>query len=202
MTSVADRTSPVLRGKWVIEVLLGMPPPPPPPNVPDLEETQGSARGQLLSVRERMEEHRANPQCQLVPSRDRSAGAGAGELRRRPDVAHQRQRHADRPSGELYDGTPLTARPACARRCSSGRTWCCGRFTENLMTYGLGPPHRGATTCRRCARSCATRREQTIVSRHSSSVIMKSPAFRMRRADAATTDTCTSDRSRHHREQT
>src|SRR5687768_1624815 len=63
LTSVADRTSPVLRGKWVMEVLLGTPPPPPPPNVPDFEETKGVKDARLLSVRERMEEHRANPAC-------------------------------------------------------------------------------------------------------------------------------------------
>ena len=53
LTSHADRTSPVLRGKWVMEVLLGSPPPPPPPNVPDLEATEGVQDGRFLSVRER-----------------------------------------------------------------------------------------------------------------------------------------------------
>src|SRR5262249_27264067 len=57
LTSVADRTSPVMRGKWVMEVLLGSPPPPPPPNVPALEATGNAAAGKLLSTRERMEEH-------------------------------------------------------------------------------------------------------------------------------------------------
>ena len=63
LTSVADRTSPVLRGKWVMEVLLGTPPPPPPPNVPALEETSGVKNAKVLSVRERLEEHRNNPNC-------------------------------------------------------------------------------------------------------------------------------------------
>ncbi|MGH9312200.1 MAG: DUF1592 domain-containing protein, partial [Vicinamibacterales bacterium] len=63
MTSVADRTSPVLRGKWVMEVLLGSPPPPPPPDVPDLDETHAAKEGRLLSVRERMEIHRRSPAC-------------------------------------------------------------------------------------------------------------------------------------------
>ena len=64
LTSIADRTSPVMRGKWVMEVLLGSPPPPPPPNVPALEETKGTAdTGRVLSVRERMEQHRSNPAC-------------------------------------------------------------------------------------------------------------------------------------------
>ena len=64
LTSIADRTSPVMRGKWVMEVLLGSPPPPPPPNVPALEETKGTTdTGRTLSVRERMEQHRSNPAC-------------------------------------------------------------------------------------------------------------------------------------------
>ena len=63
LTSHAGRTSPVLRGKWVMEVLLGTPPPPPPPGVPDLEETEGVQEGRFLTTRERMEMHRENPTC-------------------------------------------------------------------------------------------------------------------------------------------
>jgi hypothetical protein len=61
VTSYSDRTSPVGRGKWILENVLGTPPPPPPPNVPALKEN-GSG-GRLLSMRERMEQHRANPAC-------------------------------------------------------------------------------------------------------------------------------------------
>ena len=60
-TSYADRTSVVLRGKWVLETLLGSPPPPPPANVPPLPENDG--RSKPASLRERMEQHRANPVC-------------------------------------------------------------------------------------------------------------------------------------------
>ncbi len=60
VTSYPNRTSPVLRGKWVLENILGSPPPAPPPNVPALEE-QASAK--YLSMRERMEQHRKNPAC-------------------------------------------------------------------------------------------------------------------------------------------
>jgi len=60
VTSYADRTSPVLRGKWVLENLLGTPPPPPPPNVSNLKENPVSSK---LSVRERLALHRANPAC-------------------------------------------------------------------------------------------------------------------------------------------
>ena len=61
VTSYAHRTSVVLRGKWVLENLLGTPPPPPPPNVPPLKENDG--RSAPTSLRERMEDHRRNAVC-------------------------------------------------------------------------------------------------------------------------------------------
>ena len=61
VTSYADRTSVVLRGKWVLETLLGAPPPPPPANVPPLPENDGQS--EPASLRERMEQHRSNPVC-------------------------------------------------------------------------------------------------------------------------------------------
>ena len=60
LSSYATRTSPVLRGKWVLDNLLGTPPPPPPPNIPALEE---SNLGVNTSLRKRLEQHRANPSC-------------------------------------------------------------------------------------------------------------------------------------------
>src|SRR5262249_51127695 len=60
VTSYATRTSPVIRGKWGLENLLGSPPPPPPPNVPALDDNTVAA---TLSVRERLEKHRANAAC-------------------------------------------------------------------------------------------------------------------------------------------
>ncbi|WP_161604554.1 DUF1592 domain-containing protein [Roseiconus nitratireducens] len=61
VSSYAHRTSPVLRGKWILETLLGTPPPPPPPNVPELDE--GGETAQPTSLRERLEQHRADPTC-------------------------------------------------------------------------------------------------------------------------------------------
>ncbi len=61
VTSYATRTSPVLRGKWILENLLGSPPPPPPANVPPLEEIRSTTH--VVSMRERMEAHRVNPAC-------------------------------------------------------------------------------------------------------------------------------------------
>ena len=62
VSSHTDRTSPVVRGKWVMDNLLGSPPPPPPANVPPLDESNQQA-GRVLTMRERMEAHRANPYC-------------------------------------------------------------------------------------------------------------------------------------------
>src|SRR5919197_186948 len=61
VTSYANRTSPVLRGKWILSNVLGTPPPPPPPNVPPLKDN--GAEGKILTMRERMAQHRANPAC-------------------------------------------------------------------------------------------------------------------------------------------
>ncbi len=64
VTSYADRTSPVVRGHWILENLLGAEPPPPPPNVPPLDATSVTdGRGQMLSLRERLAAHRKNPSC-------------------------------------------------------------------------------------------------------------------------------------------
>jgi hypothetical protein len=105
-TSLGNRTSPVLRGKWVMEVLIGMPPPPPPPNVPDLEETQGSKEGKVLTTRERMEIHRANPTCKTCHQYMDPIGLAldnfdvTGKLRYRENGAQLDTR------GTMYDGTP------------------------------------------------------------------------------------------------
>ena len=63
ITSRPNRTAPVLRGKWILENILGTPPPPPPPNVPSLPEPIDGSRAKVLSMRERMAEHRSNPAC-------------------------------------------------------------------------------------------------------------------------------------------
>ncbi len=107
LTSVADRTSPVMRGKWVMEVMMGSPPPPPPPGVPTVEETKGTADGKVLTVRERMEQHRKNPQCMschrvIDPlglalenfDVDRQV-ANQGRRRARRCQRHSLRRHAD-----------------------------------------------------------------------------------------------------------
>ena len=78
VTSYPNRTSPVLRGKWLLENILGTPPPPPPPNVPALKDR--GEDGEALSVRQRMEQHRANPACASCHARMDPPGLRVGEL--------------------------------------------------------------------------------------------------------------------------
>jgi hypothetical protein len=140
LTSVADRTSPVLRGKWVMEVLLGTPPPPPPPDVPELDASSKpiAEGGRTLSVRERMEEHRRNPACRSCHRVIDPLGLALENF----DV-DGRVRIRDNgvpvdPVGTLYDGTVLHG-PDDLRKALLGRPETVLRnFAEYLMTYALG----------------------------------------------------------------
>jgi hypothetical protein len=90
VTSNPARTSPVKRGKWVLDNLLGTPPPPAPPNVPELDdEKKGALTGTL---RERLEEHRKNPACASLPRAHGPDRLWPGKLRRGRRVAHDRRR--------------------------------------------------------------------------------------------------------------
>jgi mono/diheme cytochrome c family protein len=138
-TSVADRTSPVQRGKWIMEVLLGSPPPAPPPNVPAFDETKAATdAGKTLSVRERMEEHRKNPACAschkvidpLGLSLDNFDVVGAWRIKDNGVPVDT--------SGKLYDGADLTG-PATLRAALMTHSEALIRnFTDNLMAYALG----------------------------------------------------------------
>ena len=111
VTSHAHRTSPVLRGKWVLENVLGTPPPPPPDVVPPFEEEAGAAKPK--SVRERMEQHRRNPACASCHRMIDPAGPRARELRRHRRVAYPRRRHSRHARGRLR---PARGRHAHQRR--------------------------------------------------------------------------------------
>ena len=138
LTSVADRTSPVIRGKWVLEVLLGSPPPPPPPNVPLLEATSDQAKGKALSVREAMELHRSNPACTschvvidpLGLALENFDATGAWRIKDNGVPVDA--------SGELYDGTPLDGPAGLRQALLKYQDVFLTTFTESLMTYALG----------------------------------------------------------------
>jgi len=138
LTSVADRTSPVMRGKWIMEVLLGSPPPPPPPNVPALEATKGSAGGKLLTVRERMEEHRKNPAC---ASCHRVIDPLGLALENFDPTGKWRIKDNEMPvdaAGVMYDGTKLDGPAGLRSALLKHQDVFLQTFTENLMTYALG----------------------------------------------------------------
>ncbi len=138
LTSHANRTSPVLRGKWVMEVLLGTPPPPPPPNVPALEQTAAADNGRLLTTAERMKIHRANPTCNSCHRFIDPIGLALDNF---DPTGRWRIKENQAPvdaAGELYDGTPVNG-PAQLEAALMARPVMLVRtFTENLMTYALG----------------------------------------------------------------
>jgi hypothetical protein len=139
LTSVADRTSPVLRGKWVMDVLLGTPPPPPPPNVPALDDSvKATEGGKMLTTRQRMEEHRKNPTCAgchrfmdpLGLSLENFDVTGAWRIK-------DNEMPVDS-VGDLYDGTKMNGPDGLRQALLKHSDMVLRSFTENLMTYAVG----------------------------------------------------------------
>jgi hypothetical protein len=137
VTSYATRTSPVVRGKWLLENILGAPPPAPPPNVPNLPER--GVDGKAASVRERLEQHRSNPVCaschaQMDPlgfalenfdaiGRWRTVGEGDSSIDATGAL----------PDGARFEGPEELRTLLLARRENFVTT-----VVEKLLTYGLG----------------------------------------------------------------
>jgi mono/diheme cytochrome c family protein len=137
VTSYPNRTSPVLRGKWILENILGTPPPAPPPNVPTLREN--GEDGRVMSVRARLEEHRKNPACAtchrvmdpLGFSLENFDATGAWRTKEARGVDVDA-------SGQLADGTPVDG-PVALREALVRRPEQFVRtMTEKLLTYSLG----------------------------------------------------------------
>ena len=140
LTSMADRTSPVLRGKWVMEVLMGTPPPPPPPNVPAFEASPQAAGGRRLTTRERMEAHSAAPVCASCHDFIDPIGLAldhfdaTGQLRIRENMAPLDTR------GTFYDGTPISTSSELVGALLQRPIPLVRNFTENLLAYAIGRP--------------------------------------------------------------
>ena len=136
VTSLADRTTVVGRGKWILDNVLGAPPPPPPAVVPPLREN--TSGGPVLSLRERMEQHRANPVCASCHSRMDPLGFALENF----DAAGQwRAREGDKPidaSAFLPDGTTFSG-PEGLRQWLVGQPdQFVGAMAERLLIYALG----------------------------------------------------------------
>ena len=135
VTSYATRTSPVIRGKWILENVLGMPPPPPPADVPELKDTTISGK---LSVRERLAEHRANPACASCHNPMDPLGFALENY-----DAVGRWRTVDGgetidPSGELADGTRIAGVSDLEQALLDRPELFASALAEKLLTFALG----------------------------------------------------------------
>jgi hypothetical protein len=181
VTSYPDRTTPVLRGFWVLENLLGMPPPPPPPNVPDLEPR--SADGRPLSIREQMEVHRRNPACAVCHVRMDPLGFS---LENFDAIGRWRTKSNGLPieaAATFADGTPIDGVRGLRAFLLARRDSFVETFTAKLMTYALGRrvDYRDEPAIRQVTGSAAAADD-----RWSSIIlgIVRSTPFQMRKAAA------------------
>ena len=138
VTSAANRTSPVSRGKWVLENLLGVPAPAVPASVPPLKENAERTDGKVLSMRQRMEEHRSNPACASCHKIMDPIGFSLENFDLTGKWRDIDEKNPVNASGELVDGTKLNG-PADLRQALVGRSDAfVTTATEKLLTYALG----------------------------------------------------------------
>ena len=136
VTSHAERTSPVLRGKWVLENIVGLPVPPPPPDVPQLKPAEDGQKPKTL--REQMAEHRTNPTCATCHKVMDPVGLS---LENFDAVGAWRTQEAGGPidvSGQLADGRPVNGVVTLRQAILDRPELFVGTMTEKLMTYALG----------------------------------------------------------------
>jgi hypothetical protein len=140
VSSHPHRTSPVLRGKWLLDAILGTPPPPPPANVPPLEESKGGATPTTL--RERLAQHRANPACASCHDRIDPLGFA---LENYDVIGRWRRDHEGKPidaKGELPDGTTFEGPDQLKAALLQKKGLFVRNFTNKVLGYALG---RGLT---------------------------------------------------------
>jgi hypothetical protein len=183
-TSYPNRTSPVIRGKWILENIFGAPPPPPPPNVPELKDERDPRR--VLPMREQLAAHRANPVCAGCHAQMDQLGFalenfdGIGEWRDMYASGAQVDASAELPDGTKFNG-PAELRQLLVKHSDEFLT----TMTEKLLTYALG---RGleaadAPAVRKIKRDAArdSHRFESLVH----GVVMSTP-FQMKMANAET----------------
>ncbi len=182
VTSYPNRTSPVLRGKWVLTNILGTPPPPPPADVPDLPDR--GEDGRAATVRDRLAVHRESPACSVCHAPMDPLGLALENY----DAigAWRTTGEADLPidaSGRLPDGTAFDGPTGLRALLLERREQFVGTLTEKLLAYALGraPEYYDRPTVRAIGRAAASdgyRWSDIIVG------IVESTAFRMRRAES------------------
>ncbi len=138
-TSLADRTSPVLRGKWLLEVLLGTTPPPPPPNVPALEDSTRPTRDGLgLTVRQRLEEHRRNPQCASCHRVIDPPGLALEGFDREGRLRSSDNGAPISTATVLFDGADIDGLEGLVQVLVRKQDVVIRTFTENLLSFAIG----------------------------------------------------------------
>jgi mono/diheme cytochrome c family protein len=177
VTSYPNRTAPTIRGKWVLEQLLGTPPPPPPPNVPSLKD---DVRTRTLSMRQRMEQHRADPNCAAC---HRSMDPLGFSLENFDGIGRWRDSLggvAIDSSGILPDGSQFDGPNGLREVLLSKQDLFVETFAERLITYALG---RGVEEYDRPVLRKIMRETAADGHRWSSVIlgIVKSTPFQMRR---------------------
>jgi hypothetical protein len=177
LTSHGNRTSPVLRGKWVLEVLLGHPPPPPPPDIPDFEETPDASNGRFRSVAEQLALHRKSRLCSschdvidpIGLALDNFDVTGAWRIKDRGvpvDV-----------TSEFFDGTRIDGAADLRAALLARSDVIVTHLTKMLMSYALGRrvEHYDMPTVRRIVRDAKAdeyRMSALVLG------VVRSPAFR------------------------
>jgi hypothetical protein len=170
----------------VMEVLMGSPPPPPPPDVPALEQTAEAKDGKMLTTRERMEMHRASPQCTSCHRFMDPIGLALDNF----DVtAKWRERENGTPldtRGDYYDGTPVTKPAELTAALLKRPVPLVRTFAENLMAYALG---RRVEYFDQPAIRALTRAAEANHYKMSSFIVgvIKSDAFQMKVSEASAT---------------
>jgi hypothetical protein len=140
ITSRPSRTSPVIRGKWILQELLSYPPPPPPPNVPPLPESE-DGKPNVGTLRQRLERHRTDPNCNGCHQRIDPLGFGLenfdaiGRWRTRGDHGEALDTVGTMPSGETFDGPKQLKALLKTRQERVMQT-----LIERMLTYALGRP--------------------------------------------------------------
>jgi hypothetical protein len=187
LTSMSDRTSPVQRGKWTMEVLMGTPPPPPPPNVPAFEASPPAAAGRRLTTRERMERHRTAPVCSschrfidpIGLSLDNFDAVGKWRIRENMQALDTR--------GQFYDGTPVSTPVELSNVLLKRPIPLVRNFTNRLLSYAIGRPveYYDQPTIR--AITAAAEKDGYKISSLIMGVVMSEP-FLMRQAQSTTSE--------------
>jgi len=135
ISSYATRTSPVLRGKWVLDTLLGAAPPPPPDGIPPLVE---AGLGTASSMRERLEQHRANPSCSVCHNQMDPIGFGLENYDASGAFRTKDGKFDIDNSGTLPDGRSFKGAKELKQTLRAQGDAFATNFSEKLMTYALG----------------------------------------------------------------